>query len=178
MERQIQAQAQAQASGLNDTSKVVRDPGSRRSKLKPDTKALMEQLLELKSGMTKLEGQADDLVLGGVRVDDDRRTAREAQGGGLLEKLEMKHGGDTAQQSDRSAALSQPRQSTEFERGGGEAVAELDRRLDELEKKVGTGSSAGVDVSRQFDSRFSISDLNVLSFFSRDPTQSCHPSID
>jgi nuclear migration protein JNM1 len=113
---------------------------------KPDTQALLAQLLELRTGLDKTE-QSSVLRVGDTGLDNERLRAREEASKGLVDGLAAKSDTPVAGHVQPGKAIEvKPSPQTELQ--DVQVVTELDRRLDLLEKRIGAGIDTASAVSR------------------------------
>ncbi|KAH8089172.1 Dynamitin-domain-containing protein [Filobasidium floriforme] len=120
-----------------DPEKGYQDGKRKHRAKKPDTQALLAQLLELRTGLDKTE-QASVLRVGNTGLDNERLRAREEASKGLVDRLGAKSDTPVAGQVQPGKAIEvKPSPQTELQ--DVQVATELDRRLDLLEKRIGAG---------------------------------------
>jgi hypothetical protein len=111
-----------------------RADGRRRPKAKPDTQAMLVQLLELRTGLETTE-QSTALQRTTPIIDSKKMRDREASSKTLLSELGTKR--EAPAMSNGSEHSLQP--DTKVDHDDLESVSEMDKRLDALEKRIGAG---------------------------------------
>lgn len=114
--------------------KIESGGGKRRPKAKPDTQAMLVQLLEMRTGLETTE-QSTALQRTGPIIDQKKIKDREAHSKTLLFELGGKR--EAPALSNSSGQGLQP--DTKVDHDDLESVSEMDKRLDALEKRIGAG---------------------------------------
>jgi hypothetical protein len=120
---------------------------ARRTKPKPDTQALLSQLLELRTGLDKTEETAS-LQRHAPVVDKQKIQSREDENKNLVAELgasrEVSALATLATGASRGSTVEAVIDTKELE-----MVSEMDKRLEALEKRMGVGIDSGSAVSHQ-----------------------------
>lgn len=148
-----------------DPEKGYQDGKRKHRAKKPDTQALLAQLLELRTGLDETE-QASVLRVGNTGLDNERLRAREEASKGLVDRLGAKSDTPVAGQvQPRKAIEVKPSPQTELQ--DVQVATELDRRLDLLEKRIGAGIDTASAVSRSSPNRTAGSAPLIFSLISQ-----------
>ena len=156
LELQRQLELDAQSGDAQVDQKIVIDqekddeagsgPVAKKTRAKkPDTQALLAQLLELRTGLHRTE-QSSVLRTGDTGLDSKKLKVREEASKSLLDGL----GARPAVSENGNGGASQTIKvgpSTQGQAKDVHVVSELDKRLDSLEKRIGAGVDTASAVS-------------------------------
>jgi hypothetical protein len=134
------------AAGETDPEKGPQDGKRKNRAKKPDTQALMAQLLELRTGLDKTE-QSSAMRAGDIGLNKEQFRAREEASKGLIDGLGARPYTPVAANAQSGRAID-VKPSPKDELQDVHIVTELDRRLDLLEKRIGASIDTASAVSR------------------------------